>query len=431
MARRWNAAIVTASVAVFVVVSSPAWSSGPPRYELGGHLKSRAVARSFPDDSFYHDLTGASANDLAGNLRLNFAADTPGWNFRADAQFIALYGDSVELSRELEALVPGFALSPSRLPNDERRWWDLTHVSQDQGRTALLSRLDRLSVGYTGSSLSLRFGRQALSWGNGLFYSPMDIVNPFDPAQVDTEYKAGDDMLYGQLLMQNSNDIEGSYVFRRNLASGELDDDESTLAVKYHGFGGVTEYDLMLARHYGDAMAAIGGSFDSGGAVWRSDLVLSDTETDGIITQLVVNSSYSWTWADRNVTGSVEYYYNGFGQQDGCYSQSCLAENPALVERIARGQLFSLARNYLGGSVTVEVNPLFTLTPNLFWNLDDGSALAQLVAQNSLGDNLVLLGALSIPVGPDGTEFGGIESTDGDATFSSGVSLFLQLGWYF
>jgi len=38
-----------------------------------------------------------------------------------------------------------------------------------------------------------------LSWGNGLVFSPMDIVNPFDPTAVDTEYKAGDDMLYGQI----------------------------------------------------------------------------------------------------------------------------------------------------------------------------------------------------------------------------------------
>ena len=28
----------------------------------------------------------------------------------------------------------------------------------------------------------VRVGRQALSWGNGLSYAPMDLVNPFDPA---------------------------------------------------------------------------------------------------------------------------------------------------------------------------------------------------------------------------------------------------------
>jgi len=79
----------------------------------------------------------------------------------------------------------------------------------------------------------------------------------------------------------------------------------------------------------------------------------------------------------------------------------------------------------------VEVTPLFTLTPNIFWNLGDNSALFQLVTQNSLGDNLLLLGALGIPVGASGTEYGGIETGLPDSYFSSYLSVFLQLNWYF
>ena len=61
---------------------------------------------------------------------------------------------------------------------------------------------------------NLRFGRQALSWGNGLFYAPMDLVNPFDPAAIDTEYKAGDDMLYLQYLQDSGNDLQAAVVVR-------------------------------------------------------------------------------------------------------------------------------------------------------------------------------------------------------------------------
>ena len=77
------------------------------------------------------------------------------------------------------------------------------------------------------------------------------------------------------------------------------------------------------------------------------------------------------------------------------------------------------------------LTPLFTVTPNLFWNLGDGSALLQVVTQNSLGDNLVLLGALGVPMGPSGTEYGGIETDIPGVYFSSDMSLFLQLGWYY
>jgi hypothetical protein len=276
----------------------------------------------------------------------------------------------------------------------------------------------------------VRFGRQAISWGNGLVYAPMDIVNPFDPSQIDTEYKTGDDMLYSQYLRANGDDIQATYVVRRNPETGNTESDQATFAGKYHGFAGATEFDLMAAYHYGEAVFAIGGSRDFGGAVWRADLVLSATDDDPVA-QFVVNTSYSWTWSDKNISGNAEYFFNGFGQHDDCYSPDCLADNPDLVARIGRRQIYTLGQHYLSGNLMIEMTPLFTLTPQLFWNTGDGSALLQVVTQNSLGDNLVLLGALSVPMGPDGTEYGGIETGIPGAYYSSDLNLFLQLGWYF
>ncbi len=63
------------------------------------------------------------------------------------------------------------------------------------------------------------------------------------------------------------------------------------------------------------------------------------------------------------------------------------------------------------------MNPLFLLTPNLFVNLDDPSALAQLVAQCDIKQDLLFIAALNIPIGPDGTEYGGIEVADRRALF--------------
>ncbi|MCP4406724.1 MAG: hypothetical protein GY807_03010 [Gammaproteobacteria bacterium] len=400
-------------------------------YEFGGHFKTRGTIQTFPDDSAINALTGSSAKDLDMELRLLFSADKGPWDLKTDGQAIVLYGDTVEYTRELVDQAPGFELLFGRLINDDRRWWDLTHTIEDKGKQAVIGRLDRLSMGYTGTNASVRFGRQAISWGNGLFFTPMDIVNPFDPTQVDTEFKTGDDMLYGQYLRHNGDDIQVSYVVRRNPVTGNIESDQTTLAAKYHGFAGVTEYDVLAAWHYADALVAVGSSRDVGGAVWRGDLVLNDTDVEGVVAQFVVNTSYSWVWAGKNVSGSAEYFFNGFGQHDGCYAPNCLADNPDLIERIARRQFFSLGRHYLAGSLMIEMTPLFTLTPNLFWNIGDGSALLQVVTQNSLGDNLALLGALGVPIGPSGTEYGGIETDLPGVFFSSDLSLFIQLGWYF
>ncbi|MFC1664454.1 hypothetical protein ACFL17_02345, partial [Pseudomonadota bacterium] len=408
-----------------------AQASPPTSHEFGGYLKVRGGVQTFADDSGFHALTGSGAADVDTDFRLLFSADRGPWDLNIDGQGIVLYGDKVKYTRELSLRAPGFETLFGRLPNDDQRWWNLTNIVEDDDKLAVIGRLDRLSVGYTGERASIRFGRQAISWGNGLMFTPMDIVNPFDPTQVDTEYKAGDDMLYGQLLRANGDDVQATYVVRRNPVTGEVASNQATLAAKYHKFSGTTEFDFLLADHYADALLAVGGSHTVGGAVWRADLVVSETEDEGAVTQFVINTSYSWVWGGRNVSGSAEYFYNGFGQSDGCYSPSCLADNPELLKRVSRGQLFNLGQHYLGGSLTIEMTPLFTLTPILFWNVGDGSALLQIVTQNSLGDNLVLLGALGVPIGSNGTEYGGIGTEVPGVYFSTVLSLFAQLGWYF
>ena len=45
-------------------------------------------------------------------------------------------------------------------------------------------------------------------------------------------------------------------------------------------FAGFGEFDLLLAEHFDDAVAGIGGAADIGEAVWRGDLVLSDSGDD-------------------------------------------------------------------------------------------------------------------------------------------------------
>ena len=276
----------------------------------------------------------------------------------------------------------------------------------------------------------MRFGRQALSWGNGLFYAPMDLVNPFDPAAVDKEYKAGDDMLYGQYLRDNGADVQGAYVVRRNVLSGDVEADEATVAIKYHGFAGAGEFDLLVAHHYGDAVIGVGASHGIGGAQWSADVVVSDTTLDTYV-QLTTNLSYSWNKFGKNISGAIEYHYNGFGQKDGRYDPVSLASNRDLLLRLSRGELFTLGRHYLAGSIMIEMTPLWSVSPTLLSNVEDPSALLQLVTNYSLGDNMTLLGSVNLPLGGNGTEFGGIETGIPGRYISSGPGVFAQFAWYF
>jgi hypothetical protein len=414
-------------VALLVFAFAASTATAETKYEFGGHSKTRLLGSSFPDNSVFYSLTGSSSLDLETDLRLNFEADNGPWSFDLAYQLFAGYGERIEYTR----LLPEEAQQLfNRLPNDDHRLFDLTHVLSDDGKFAALHRLDRLSFAYTGDKIVIRAGRQAVTWGNGFFFSPMDVVNPFDPAAIDTEYKAGDDMLYGQYLKDSGDDIQAAVVFRRNLVTGAVESAQRTVAFKYHGISGESEYDLLVAESYDNTTIGVGGNRSIGGAILRGDIVATDTES-GTTTEFVLNLTYSWGWGTKNVSGVIEYYFNGFGQENGQYSPTELAQNPELLQRLARGQTFSLGRHYVAGGLSIELTPLWMITPNLFANVEDGSALIQLVTRNNLSENMEFLGALNLPLGPDGSEYGGIPSGTDGLFLSSSASVFAQFAWYF
>jgi hypothetical protein len=393
----------------------PALASADLSTEFGGHTKFRAVGQTYPENSVFRDVVGSDSLDVAAILRLNLILKSGNWTFDSAYQLLGLQGEGLKLSRPL---------------NDDRRLFNLTDVISESSDSQILQRLDRLWLGYTSEKAVVRVGRQALSWGNGLAFAPMDLVNPFDPASIDTEYKTGDDMVYAQYLQDNGNDVQAAYVARRNLRTGNADSDEATAAVKYHGFAGESDYNFLVARSYGDPVVGLGASRGIGGAVWSADLVGTDTERDTYV-QFVTNLMYSWNWADKNMSGAIEYYFNGFGQKDGQYDPLSLASNPDLLVRLSRGELFTMGRHYISGNVMIEMTPLWTVTPTVFVNIADPSALLQIVTSYSLSDNMTFLGSINLPIGPDGSEFGGIESGSPDRYLSRGAGLFAQLAWYF
>ena len=123
--------------------------------------------------------------------------------------------------------------------------------------------------------------------------------------------------------------------------------------------------------------------------------------------------------------------FYGFGQHGGRYDPASLAANPDLLVRVLRGELFTLGRHYLSANLMIEMSPLWILTPTVFLNVEDPSALFQLVTTYSLSDNMTFLGSLNIPLGPSGTEFGGVESGVPDRYLSTDLGVFAQVAWYF
>lgn len=394
-------------------------------FDLRGHVKLQANATELPADSLLQDFSDDPMYDTGVDLRLAAEDRAGSWSWRADYQLLARQGDRFELQQR--APLTGFGRFA--LPEDDLRLFDLTHRISDDDDRAVTHRFDRLYLSHTTDKTVVNLGRQAISWGNGLIYNPVDFFNPFDPAAVDTEYKTGDDMLYTQYLLDSGDDLQAVWVVRRD-DDDDIVSDQASLAFKYHGFSQRIEYDLLLAEHYDEEILALGGSIDIAEAIWRADIMVTDTR-DETVTSGIINWSYSWIAWNKNLNASVEYFHNGFGIDDGDYGPLALAENPELVARLQRGELFTLGENYLAAAATIELAPLWLLTATLFQNLDDDSLLLQLISQHDLQQDLQLLISLNLPHGDDGSEYGGIDSAVAERPLAIDESLFMQLSWYF
>ena len=348
----------------------------------------------------YQGLYSDSELDHSGDTRLNLSARSSNWLLQTDYQLLNQHRNA------------------PTLPDDEFRLFDLTSEIDNGSQSKVVHRLDRLHLGYTSDQAVIRFGRQAISWGNGLTYAPMDFFNPFDPAAIDREYKTGDDMLYGQYSFDTGDDLQLVWVGRRD-TSGDSNHKVASMAAKYHVFVDFYEIDFLLAEHFDQRIFAIGGLADIGGSVWRSDIVSTDTD-DGDQISAVLNASWSWVVWERNMSGYLELYRNGFGIDDGDYSPANLSLNPELVARLQRGELFTFGKNYISASATIEMTPLWLLTTTLFNNLDDNSHQIQIISHHDLLQDLQVVVALNLPQGDNDSEFGRAEE-----------SVFAQIAWYF
>jgi len=394
-------------------------------YDLRGHIKAQASAADIPSDSALQQSSDDPAVDSGFDLRLIFLDDADNWSWQIDYQLLARQGDKTELLQQNP--IPGFGGTP--VLSDDHRVLDLSSIISERDDAVIGHRLDRFYLGHTTDKTVFKVGRQAVSWGNGMIYNPVDFFNPFDPAAIDTEYKTGDDMLYAQYLLDSGDDVQAVWVGRRD-DDGDVTSDVTSLALKYHIFSGSREFDLLVANHYDARIGAVGGSIDIADAIWRGDLMLTD-ENGEQFTSAVLSWSYALLAWERNLSATVEYFHNGFGIDDGNYDPLALAANPELMERIARGELFTLAQNYLAAAATIELTPLWLLTTSVFRNLDDDSMMLQIFSRHDLQQDLQLLLALNLPYGDDGSEFGGIDSGISEDPLSVGTSLLVQLAWYF
>lgn len=415
--------------------AAPALGAGVDM-EWGGHLRVIDATTFIDDQSIYQYSDSGVYRDGQAELRLkNEIFIGSQWSLQTHYELVAAGGDTRTNNSALRRKLPGqivAAYTTSAALNDDHRFFNLTRTLVAEDDFFIYHRLDRLNLTYTPSWGSLRIGRQALTWGNGMVFNPMDLFNPFAPTTVQRDYKVGDDMLLGQAYI-GRHDVQLLYIPRRDGVSGGVRDSLSSYAAKFHLSLDAVEMNLMAARHYDDGILGWGATGNLGEAAWRLNLVYTDVSEDyrqDDFLQVVANLDYAWLWAGRNVYGLVEFFYNGLGHGRD-YAQSL--GSAYISNRLSRGDLFTLGRYYLAGLLQIELHPLVKNNWTVIVNLEDPSGLVQPQLLWDMTTNLQLILGAQWHWGASGTEYGGFDASAAGQSFKIIPSnqIYLWLTYHF
>ena len=412
---------------LFPPPAAGAWDAG-----FGGHVRMAGSAGWYDSDHITGLVTDGDALwDGSADLRLK---SLMGWGERltleAHLEVRTAGWQTRQAASDLEPLTPAGVFLVPAAPSDDRQLFSLTRILSDEPNRVDVLRVDRLAATYAGERATLRLGRQALSWGNGMLFNPMDLLNPFAPADVVRDYKTGVDMVLVQTFSDTLSDLQIAYVPRRNPETGQVSFSESSLGLKMSLAATGADWDLVAARHYADTVLGLGTTRYVGGAAWRMDVTwtqLADQNDPYGYLSAVTNLDYSWVWQDQNWYGLVELYFNGLGQNAAAMAVS----DTALTTRLERGEVFTTGKWYAAAQLRFEAHPLVNLYAAVIANLHDGSALVQPRAIWDAKQWLQVRAGLDIPLGGSGTEFGGIADPFIHRTLGPPLRAYIQCTCYF
>lgn len=389
------------------------------------------VTQGWLDDRDLAARIGAN-HPLDADLDLRFmtSRSSGAWRGTWHHSLVLDGGDSRAVSTSLDGLFSGDGLN-TRQGNDERTLMDLAGHIDRGDRHQWTHRADRLNVRYSGQSWNVIAGREAITYGAGLIFNPMDLLNPFAPSAVDKDFKPGEDLLQVQHRLHTGSEVSLLAVGRRN-DEGRAASSASSLALHYTNTIAEGEIEVLAAQHRDEGVFGVGVRWPLAGAMLRSDIVATALAGDeDVQVSALLNADYIFSLADKLVHVYGEYYHNGFGV-DHLDRVKPLPE--ALTRRLLVGELFVLGRDYLavGGSITWHA--LVSQSLSLVTSLQDGSSFLQTTATIDVSSSSRLdIGAL-VQTGSTGDEFGGrpiARDIDGElVTIGTGHRVYLRWTWY-
>lgn len=262
--------------------------------------------------------------------------------------------------------------------------------------TTLELELDRFFYRKRFDRYTLGLGRQAIDWGSGRLWQPLNVFGAFAPTDLDTDYKPGIDALTVDAYPSAFSTLTGTYV----LGPKDEDDTENSSAIHYRRQVGVlSEISLLAASVIGNRV--VGAAFESawGGMGWRAEGVhytLKQTDENAFF--WIAGIDYM---LEDGTLIAAEWYDNsrGANREDELPAK---ITDPLVVYRLQQ----HLGRQILGLSLSRDLTPLlnggYTLLVGALRDEDNRqhvSVLHQLNFTYSVSDESDLLFSLLYATG--------------------------------
>ena len=383
--------------------------------ETSGRFKLFTSATAIPESDLLQPTEGGFLTDLRLDFRPMFKHSIG--SFRIDLEPTITWTGGEATSLQSMASLP-----LDQLPGtDSLRFFDWSRTVVDTKYHRVVTRIDRFAARYRKPNWSMSVGRQAISWGSGLVFQPLDLFGPFAPTTIDREFKPGVDSILFESLIGSSNELQLLVIERQ-----DSDDLASTRtsALKWHTNLNELGLDLIAAKHLDDEYIAMSMSVPVLSSLLRVDTSRLCDESDCYLSALA-NLDHTLTLGPSLLYVFVELYRNGYGLDSVTDEMSS-----ALVGRLARGELFTLLKNYASLGVNLNWHPLWSQSAVVIQNLSDNSGLFQTTVNFEPNDTSRVQFGVSVPFGSRDSEFGKRTVIE-DLTSGSGSTAFAALSFYY
>jgi len=345
--------------------------------QVSGYYKnflasSRTLASFPPQENYWVDF-----NRLRLEFKGNISATT-----RFDVQYDneAYFGDYLATNQ---------FVAQKGLASDN--YFQLYQAYADNNSVYARHGLYRAYIDSSLGQVDMRAGRQRIAWGSGLFWSPVDIINPFDPTQIEREERRGVDAILADWNYAELSRLSLVYAAHREPI-------RATTAMRWRSNWSGFDLGVTGGHFRNDDMVGVdfAGQWHSIGL--RGEWTQTWSPVDGSFQRAVISSDYT---ASNSLSTFVELYYNGQGRTDPASYQ---------FPRLFNGEIQNLARRYLGMMVGYDFTPIMKWKNYYIHNFDDGSQFLYSRLAYSSSENSEWTAGAQIFSGSAGSEYGSLNN---------------------